>query len=166
MIFIWLFRRKRAVNPDDNGFDLLAALGLRRKQPKIESHGLEGISNEHLEQILRAGMVDKQPQGNQINVNLISKVKKNMFIITRTIYNSVSTHNKLSLELKLTHIFTFFQDPKSRHAQMTRIVGGDEVTSRKQHPWVVMIKIGWRYVCAGVLIAPRWVITGNGAHSH
>ena len=44
---------------------------------------------------------------------------------------------------------------------MTRIVGGDEVTSRKQHPWVVMIKIGWRYVCAGVLIAPRWVITGN-----
>ena len=76
MIFIWLFRRKRAVNPDDNGFDLLAALGLRRKQPKIESHGLEGISNEHLEQILRAGMVDKQPQGNQINVNLISKVKK------------------------------------------------------------------------------------------
>ena len=44
---------------------------------------------------------------------------------------------------------------------MTRIVGGHEVTSRKQHPWVVMIKIGWRYVCAGVLIAPRWVITGN-----
>ena len=24
-----------------------------------------------------------------------------------------------------------------------------------------MIKIGWRYVCAGVLIAPRWVITGK-----
>ena len=41
----------------------------------------------------------------------------------------------------------------------TRIVGGHEVTSKKQHPWVVMIKIGWRYVCAGVLIAPKWVIT-------
>ena len=73
MIFILLFRRKRATDSDD-GFDLLTALGLRKKQPKIESHGLEGISNEHLEQILLAGMADKQPRASQINVNMISKV--------------------------------------------------------------------------------------------
>ena len=50
-------------------------------------------------------------------------------------------------------------DETKGYAPDTRIVGGREVTSKSQHPWVVMIKIGWRYVCAGVLIAPKWVIT-------
>ena len=66
-----MFSKKRGA--DDLGFDLLAALGLRKKAPKIEPHGLEGISNEHLEQILRAG-VPKKTRTDEININLISKV--------------------------------------------------------------------------------------------
>ena len=64
-----MFSKKRGAEFD---FDLLAALGLRKKAPKIEPHGLEGISNEHLEQILRAGVLPKKT--NEININLISKV--------------------------------------------------------------------------------------------
>jgi len=41
----------------------------------------------------------------------------------------------------------------------TRIVGGDRVQSQQQWPWVVMIKQNWKYICAGVLIAPQWVLT-------
>lgn len=61
-------RKKRALG--DN-FDLLAALGLRNKAPKQAKHGLEGISNEHLEQILKAGVPNKEPN---IDINLIAKV--------------------------------------------------------------------------------------------
>lgn len=107
-----LFGRKAAKN-----HGLLEALLGIPKNPFISS-SLDGISNEHLEHILKAGMSENS---DDITINFIDEV-----------------------------------NPRT---SKTRIVGGHEVTSKKQHPWVVMIKIGWRYVCAGVLIAPKWVIT-------
>lgn len=41
----------------------------------------------------------------------------------------------------------------------TKIVGGSRVESQQKYPWVVMLKHNWKYICAGVLIAPNWVLT-------
>lgn len=50
-------------------------------------------------------------------------------------------------------------EEKRKGLLSTRIVGGSRVESQQQWPWVVMIKQNWKYICAGVLIAPQWVLT-------
>ena len=104
-----------------------------KKSMRSSPSSLLGISHDHLRQILEAGRVEKEKK----EVSIFDKIKVNIM--------PPNPRGQLR--------------PDGGHVANTRIVGGDRVESIEQWPWVVMIKQNWKYICAGVLIAPQWVLT-------
>merc|ERR1712130_769609 len=111
---------------------------------------LKGISNEHLIHILEAGRIRKKPKNKSLAVlkSKLQRTRPKADVASDSVKVTVSAANPRSA----------FR-PNGQLSAKTRIVGGGRVESQQQWPWVVMIKQNWKCICAGVLIAPQWVLT-------
>jgi len=132
-------RARRDVSPRRSPHALLIPRApLFAKAPKTEralvelrgGEQLKDISLNHLIDILEAGRINKvREDANKVKIR-------------------ITEDDGSDVELE-----------RKDDGPDTRIIGGQRVMSQQQFPWVVMIKVNWKYTCAGVLIAPQWVLT-------
>ncbi|CBY13815.1 unnamed protein product [Oikopleura dioica] len=132
-------RARRDVSPRRSPHALLIPRApLFAKAPKTEralvelrgGEKLKDISLNHLIDILEAGRINKvREDANKVKIR-------------------ITEDDGSDVELE-----------RKDDGPDTRIIGGQRVMSQQQFPWVVMIKVNWKYTCAGVLIAPQWVLT-------
>ena len=119
---------------------------------------LKGISNQHLIQILEAGRNKKDPvedlERMQISINpQVARIEAG-----RVSQQAEDDSERVRISIG-PQVQPHLVGHNGKMAANTRIVGGSRVESQQHWPWVVMIKQNWKYICAGVLIAPQWVLT-------